>query len=512
LEASLANAIEERGQFWWFGEEGQNSSLENSVHGLLVVSEEGQIALQLEGPLWLESPNVSWEWDASRWLGAEKRIVGRLGESGSAGYVLLHELLRTDFSLANEPARQSYEAGFCFKNDRDFPSNFDLDHFSSLRIELEGLEEWLRLEAIDLGEEVYLGNQVEFTVKYDRVEIGYDTPRAKVSIENLVLGASPFRLFHSLVARVDIRQTNWLVYEPKGPFALAELQMSFRRLEEIIALLVGQYFRLDWPKLVAKFGESDDWFTLYWKRGPRHEAAPSVFLMMTTFPLVRDDFGTMLGRWEAGAIKYGAGYDLYMASMQQPLPYPEHQFVNLIWAIESLHRGWQRDQGESPRVEQRKEKIVQVLSRFLGEDDKKLRKWLAGKLRYAYEPKLEDRIVESFQRLPFELDPRELRSFAERCARRRNDISHEGGSRPGEDATEFRSELRILSEALQYLFHGLLLHEAGLNRNLLLKALTRGGIGSMRIVPALHAVGIALPAPPREDKLDRALLSSGFSE
>jgi hypothetical protein len=36
---------------------------------------------------------------------------------------------------------------------------------------------------------------------------------------------------------------------------------------------------------------------------------------------------------------------------------------------------------------------------------------------------------------------------------------------------------------------------------LLLKALTRGGIGSMNIVPALRAVGIELPVPPEEQML-----------
>ena len=175
-------------------------------------------------------------------MAPEKRIIGSLGKSGDAGYVLLHELLRTDFSLADEPARQCYEAGFCFKRDHAFPTNFALDRFSALRIELEGLEEWLRLEAIDLGEEVRHGNQVEFTVRYDRVEIDYDTTRAKVSIENIVLGNSPFRLFHSLVASAHIRQTNWLVYEPKETLDLAQLQTSFRRIEEVIALLLGQYF------------------------------------------------------------------------------------------------------------------------------------------------------------------------------------------------------------------------------------------------------------------------------
>jgi hypothetical protein len=356
----LANAIEERGQFWWFGEEGQTSSLEHSMHGLLTISEEGQITLQLEGPLWFEEPNVSWDWDASRWLASEKRIIGRLGKLGDVGYVLLHELVRTDFSLADEHARQSYEADFCFIQEHGFPSDFDLNRFSALRIELEGLEEWLRLQAIDVGEEVWLGNRVEFTVSYDRVEIIYDTTSAKVSIENLVLDNSSFPLFRGAVTSAHIRQTNWLVYEPKGHQNLAQLQTSFRHVEEVIALLIGQYFRLDWPKLVAKFGEFDDWFTLYWKRGRRHHTAPSIYFMMTMFPSIRENFGKLLDRWEADAAKYGAGYDLYMASMQQPLPYAEHNFVNLVWAIESLQRSWQRDAGESPKVEKRKKKSLLI--------------------------------------------------------------------------------------------------------------------------------------------------------
>ena len=90
-----------------------------------------------------------------------------------------------------------------------------------------------------------------------------------MSIENLVLGSSPIRLFPARVASANIRQTNWLVYEPKEQLTLTELQTCFRHVEEVIALLTGQYFRLDWPNLVAKFGEFDDWFILYWKRGPR---------------------------------------------------------------------------------------------------------------------------------------------------------------------------------------------------------------------------------------------------
>ena len=81
----------------------------------LTISEDGLITLQLEGALRLDDPHVSWEWDASRWLQPDKRIIGRLGKFGDEGHVLLQGLFRTDFSFHDEPARQSYEANFCLK-------------------------------------------------------------------------------------------------------------------------------------------------------------------------------------------------------------------------------------------------------------------------------------------------------------------------------------------------------------------------------------------------------------
>lgn len=495
----MAYAIEERGQFWWFGEIGQTSSLEQAVHGLLTISEEGSITLQLEGPLFLENPDVNWEWDASRWLEDDKRILGRLGKSGDAGWVLLQGLYRTDFSLSKEPARQSYEATLCFKHDHGFPPNFDADQFHTLRIELKGLEDWLRLQAIDVGAEVWHENQTEFTVKHDRIEIAYETDRAAVSIENIVLGNSPIRLFHGKVSEVRIWQTNWLVYQPKEQSDLARLKVCFRQAEELIALLTGRHFSLEWPTLVAKFGEWDEWFTLYWQRGRRNETAPSIFFMLTEFQEIRSDFGKMLHCLQVGSERYGPGYSLYAASMQQPLPYPEHEFINLVWAVESLHRGWERESPEVSTIERRKTRIEAILSRFAEPSDKKLRDWLSGRIKYAYEPTLEARIFDSFQKLPFEFDAQQLRDFAQRCAKRRNDISHEGGQRPGENAEDFQRELRTLAEALRYLFHALRLHEIGLSRELLLKAFTTGGIGTRTILPALRAVGIELPVTSEQE-------------
>jgi hypothetical protein len=53
--------------------------------------------------------------------------------------------------------------------------------------------------------------------------------------------------------------------------------------------------------------------------------------------------------------------------------------------------------------------------------------------------------------------------------------------RPGEDAGAFRTEVRELAEALRDLFHAVLLREIGMPKDLLLRALTQTGIGSIRV-------------------------------
>jgi ApeA N-terminal domain 1 len=494
----MANEIDKTGIFWWFAAEHEHTaSRETSIPGTLTISDEGEIRLQLEGALWLENPEVSFRWDESRWLPMDTRIAGYLGDYAGGAHVLLYDLLRTDFSMPGDsPIRQSYEAQMCFKNDAAFPSHFDLDRFHSLRIELGGLEEWLGLESIDVGYEYRDGNRTEFTVSYNNHEFEYKTERAKVSVENLILGAPVIRISDALTSEVHIRQTNWLVYTSTERCSFSELRTAYLRIEEVMALLLGQYFRLHWPQFVAKFGDYDEWYKLYFPRGAKREKLPYHHFLWTTFHDVRDCFGALLDQWQTNAEKYGAAYQLYMASMQAPLPHPEHQFVNLVWAVESLHRSWQRDSEEPAAVTRRKKRIQTILSRFGDPTDKELRDWIKGKLRYAYEPTLQERIVEVFQRLPFDFDASQLQAFAARCAKRRNGISHEGGRESGESAESFRADIGELAEAMRYLFHALLLHEIGLAPQLIRKAMTEGGLAQRDVLPSMRRIPINFPQAP----------------
>src|ERR1039458_80316 len=187
----MANALDKRGVFWWFDETtNQTASIETSVPGSISISEEGQIKLDLEGPLWCEK-TTELRWDEPLSLPHEKRIAGRLGEYGEGGYVLLDGLERTDFSLPDDNlARMSYEAVRCFSSTLLFPKNFDLDRFHELRIELLGLDEWLGLDSIRLGYEHRDGENVEVKVSYKNHKIKYETLAANICVENLILGAS----------------------------------------------------------------------------------------------------------------------------------------------------------------------------------------------------------------------------------------------------------------------------------------------------------------------------------
>ena len=493
----MANVIEERGLFWWFKQaDGQTNTKETSVSGALTITEEGHITLVLDGSLWYAQPPDPLPWGEPRPLPPHKWVTGLLASAGeigqNGGHVLLCRLERTELPLEGEP--QSYAASICITSDSPFSDGFDLANFDQLRIELLGLEDWLNLDSIHVEFEAIREDDVEVTVRYKNHRFLYDKPDASISIESLTLGA-PFFSFSDLPQRAaSFRQTYYLIYTTSATSTFDSLRYTFSQIEEFFALLLGSYFRLDWPTMVQRRDEFEPWYRTYYLRGRPSEFKVNHYFEWTNFPALQESFGDLLCNWQAQVEQYGAGYYLYLATLRNPHPYREDSFVNLIWALESLHRKKKRSEQIDASALERKTRIASIREKLALADDPTDLHWFEDRApHHERSPNLSDRIFNLLSQLPLAIDEKALRRFSMRCAERRNDISHEGGPRQHETYLEFLGEVSNLNEALSYLYHALILHEIGLDEKLLVRAMTKGGLGESRILPALLRVGIEIP-------------------
>ena len=494
-EELMANVIDERGFFWWFNEPGgQTNSNETSVSGTLTVTEEGHINLILDGALWYGKP------PQARTLGEVQSsrpvqwITGRLGRHGASNHVLLCGLERTDLAIMSDP--QDYQAEYCITSIAPFSPDFDLGGFRHLRVDLVGLEDWLQLDSIRVGreEEIDAGS-VEVRVKYKNDRFSYPKGDANISIQSSTSGACGFLqgLFDLPTKAVDFRQSYELIYTPSADCSLSSLRYGFTQVEDFLALLLGSYFRLKWPIFVHG-GDNETWHPVYFHRGSTTEFMSSRWLMWTTFDALRESFGDLFFAWRTQVGKYGARYHLYSAVLRNPLPYAEHRFVNLVWALESLHRKRSSDADEQPpSMTERTLRVQSIRNTLAAASNERDVNWFLERApHYERDPKLEDRIFDSLSRLPIHFETETLWTFSKRCANRRHAISHEGGQRENETYEDFSRDLWELTDALSYLYHGFLLHEIGLGDKILVHALTKGGLAEMRIFPALTIAGLIL--------------------
>jgi hypothetical protein len=240
-----------------------------------------------------------------------------------------------------------------------------------------------------------------------------------------------------------------------------------------------------------KSGDNEEWFRLYFLRESVPDFEPKNWNLLTEFSWMHDSLGDLFAASKARHEAYGPGYYLYLAGMRKSNLYVEHRFVNLIWALESLH--WQKE----AHTRSVSDRVRRILGKFTDVSDKRDLRWLKGKLKHADEPALEERIFDSFTALPLKLDRESLRGFSKRCAERRNQISHTGGPGKGEAYRDFSDDLTKLTKALGYLHHALLLHEIGLDGEHLELAMTKTMLAQRLIVPAMRDVGL-FPETPKE--------------
>jgi hypothetical protein len=493
----MANIVEQRGFFWWLNEPDTPAhSKETSIPALLTITDEGQITLDVDGSLCANDEYR--DWTKPRPLPASRRVVGQLASDG--GYILLEGLERTDLVLSDEqPQQQTLAAELCTRRNTPFPNNYRQEEFTELRIEMVGLEDWLELDSIIVGDEDTHDNDVQVQVSYKNHQLNYPVLGGTISIESLTTGAHFVGYCSTHPCRdAHFQQTYYIVFKPESLCDLPTLRYMYTQLEEFIALLTGFYHRLTWPILVRKEEPFETWNTMYFYRGAPSAQPINRHFFWIPFVRIRDGFGTVFQEWQRRSETYGAGYYLYVSSLRNPHVYSEHRFANLVWCIEALHRKWLSEPEFSDRVIKEKERVERIVKAHQDAVD---RKWLEGKLKHAHEPSLEARILECLRKLPFTFGKSQLERFAKVCADRRNDISHEGGPREGMDYASFNEETSGFADALDHLFHALLLHQIGVAPKILYETMTTSWVSERRIKPALSAVGLQIQtATPLDDK------------
>ncbi len=332
-------------------------------------------------------------------------------------------------------------------------------------------------------------DEVHVRVSYREWQLQYPTLGGTVSIESITTGAPVIPISEHPLSEAEFRQHYYLVFSPDSPSDVASFRNIYTKLEELLALLIGTYNRFAAPVLVSKEEPFDAWNTLHFYRGAPFAQPINPFSVWVSFKNVREVFGALFKNWLSGSESYGAGYYLYVSSLRNPHHYSEHRFVNLVWGVEALHRKWLAESEASERVVSERKRVERILSLLPNASHD--RKWLSKKLAHAHEPSLETRILECLRKLPFTFGRGEIEKFSKACADRRNDISHAGGPREDVDYDFFHLQISQLAEALDYLFHALLLHQIGVDPTVIF-AVATASLVSERIKIALANVGLCI--------------------
>ncbi len=492
----MTSAIEQRGFFWWFNDPFHPAqSKATSVPGLLTVTADGRTTLDVDGVLAADDEHS--DWSKPRIFGSGARIAGILDTPGD--HILLEGVERTDFSISQEaPRKQSFIAETCTQRSFPFPDDYKQDNFVELRIDLKGLEDWLELDSIEVAEDYTTDDVKRSQVSYKDHKFEFRIDGGTFSIESMTTGANigvnvAYLFGNRPVRSVHFNQSFYMTFHPDAPTHLSYLHYIFAKVEQLLSLLLGSYFRLAKPTFLRKEEPFDSWNTVFSSGdAPSAKELDRLFILVP-FTDIRDRFGPLLQSWLNRSKEYGAGFYLYIASLRNPQMYTEDRLFTFATAIEVLHRRSLDSETaalsiqEKERVEKQKERVKRVLS-FLPKDNED-REWLSNKLTHTRGPSLKDRLLDCLHELPLKFSEIELENFVKSCVTRRNDISHRGGPSASTDYA-FSQEVLQLSEALGYLLHGLILHKIGFPEDALIRAITKSWVAKRLIRPAFEAVGL----------------------
>lgn len=367
--------------------------------------------------------------------------------------------------------------------------------FQRLTVELKGFEEWLWLRGIAADR-----TESAITAAYtepDKLTYPLDDGELQV-----VFGLMGPYLGKQRGSSLTLTEYVEIVLTSRRPLSLEEMQAQFVLFADLFILLTGSDFNLDWPTLTYGDGGRPERFQLYFARhASREKEPPGPHKWWVNFPKISSQFGELFANWRRRREQWGPGVYLYLGTRRSASLYEEHRFIMLVWGLESLHR---RRAEPARGAEKLQRKIERILGRL---EEGKDKRWLQRQLKHAGEPALGQRIFETLEDLPLDLEKAALRKFADACAEKRNEISHYGGrSHEGKYGDELE-DLHKKSEALSNLYHILLLREIGID-DPTLNAFAHLGLRSFAVKSSFVNVGLLPPEALKDPATDAAVAAA----
>jgi hypothetical protein len=483
--------IDETGYFWWSDVPVPVSQFapDSAIVGRLTIDKEGRSRLELEGvfPGKL-GPMAAFADDGQQ---PEKRnIHGVLKTSNKT--IRLHRVHRDGGHFKSSGISfERYIATRCLVGDGPFIDKETPLEFQSLTVDLKGFEQWLWLRGIS-GERTDAGITVEYQ-KPDKISYMLDDGELQVVFG--VIGPYLGKFNDSSLKLTEFAE---VIQIPQRAMSLKDLESRYLQLCDVFILLTGSDYNLDWPVAICGEGDKKERFQLYFERfTSRKKEPPGPHDYWINFPQSREKFGVFFAQWRRRREEWGPGVYLYLATQRSVSMYEEHRFVMLVWGLESLHRRRAQPKGS--------DRLAQKISRILDQVEKaKDKKWLERQLEHAGEPPLEQRLFESLENLPLDVDKKALQEFCTDCANKRNDISHFGGRRHVGNYDNEVEELHKKSQALSNLYHLLLLREIGVDDERLRHIATKS-LRAFRIRVSFVAVGLLPPSVLKDPTTEAAV-------
>jgi hypothetical protein len=439
--------------YFWLPE-----SQDHKIPGKLIVSERGDIDLEIMGVLTKDRPMDPDELP---------RIHGHL-QNGKA--VTINKSFFTNKSLSFPGIAKSKLCCHLAVIGAFFTDGEDIA-FERVKFSIEGLDEWVGISGITVDnnfeektgsihftppkEETHIlddGN--EFSIRFHwTLPGGPSLTEAKITQKSLIEicsknGLLPLQDFTQYIYRF----TNFLSLAHDKPVALKYLEGYHPDIFiEFENKKISQKIEIVYSSLPH----------------PEKEPKTDIFRLLFNYRTLSENFGKVLSNWFADYEELEPAFNLYFAATGSDNLYLDNKFLFLVQGLETLHRRTNLD-----KTYMKAEEFKTIQEALVRACPKEHKEWLKNKLHYANEVSLRQRLKDLIDPLSeYFGDNKSIKALLNDTVNTRNYLTH--FDIDTENSAKKASGLLDLFYKLEILFKLTLLKRIGLNEDQIKEAINR---------------------------------------